>query len=267
MKNILPQKTAGASFLPEEYVNSCAENRANLLTLGLFALVMFGVVAAFFVTNRRWETIRAEQQAISVEYTEQAQKIEQLKLLEGQRTQMLEKAELTTALIEKVPRSVLLAELVSRMPQDMTLLELTLKSKRLENAPSAAAPAGAKTLTPPAGAKAEAKPIEKPKPKAPKFEFALTLIGVAPRNNDITDYMSQLQQCKLLQKVELVQINEMTLEKISVRRFEIQAMLSPDADARDLQLAALERASASKTGKPEAPGSKPAITTGAEQRE
>src|SRR5262245_52717864 len=136
MRNPFARTDAGnSSFLPQDYVARKAEMRANLLCLALFGVVMFGVVAAFFVTNRQWLQVRQEQQSITTRYSSEAAKIEQLKLLEGQKAEMLEKAEVTTALIEKVPRSRLLSELVNRMPQDITLLELSLISKRIKDTP------------------------------------------------------------------------------------------------------------------------------------
>ena len=73
-----------------------------------------------------------QQQAINARYTQAAKDIEQLKQLEDQKQQMLGKAELTTSLIEKAPRSLLMAELVNRMPENLTLLELELASKKVE---------------------------------------------------------------------------------------------------------------------------------------
>lgn len=46
------------SFLPAEYVARKNEMRANIICLSLFGVVMFGVIAAFFVTNRQWLQVR-----------------------------------------------------------------------------------------------------------------------------------------------------------------------------------------------------------------
>lgn len=238
------RSAAGSSFLPEDYVAQKIELRANVLCLSLFGLVMFGVIGAFFVTNRQWLKVRAEQAAITVEYTEQAQKIEQLKKLETQKAEMLAKAEITTALIEKVPRSVLLSELVSRMPEDITLLELSLESKRLKDDPipglgggagapkirsiqapgSVAAPPGSKPALP------DSKRI-----KAPRFEYKLTITGVSKRNNEIADYIAALKDCVLLDRVDLRHIKEKIIDKVDMREFVIEAILRPDADARSLE--------------------------------
>lgn len=243
MRNPFPiHASQGATFLPEDYVARKAELRANFLSLTLFGVVMFGVVGAFFVTNRQWLKVRDEQKAINVLYTQEAQKIDQLKQLEKQKVEMLEKAEITTALIEKVPRSVFLSELIGPMPEQITLLTLDLKSKRIIEAPPAAAKAGPKTVKslagkpkPTAAAKPGDKPPEPPeKVKAPRFEYTLTLVGLATANEQIADYLAALQTCQLLERVEIQYIKESKVGERQLRKFEIVARLRPNADARNL---------------------------------
>jgi Tfp pilus assembly protein PilN len=246
--------SSGGSFLPADYVARKAEMRANLLCLSLFGVVMFCVVAAFFVTNRQWLQVRREQENITKQYSKESTKIEQLNLLKEQKTEMLEKAEITTALIEKVPRSRLLTELVNRMPQDITLLELALVSKRIKDpavAPTAGGDKGPaiKSLAPVKSASAPAAGPRRPgapapvskdpkpapeKPQAPKFEYTLQLTGVAKVNASIADYISALKACPFLDGVDLKYIKETTIEKLELRKFEIQATIKPDADARDM---------------------------------
>jgi Tfp pilus assembly protein PilN len=235
----------GGSFLPEDYVARKVELRANLLCLSLFGVVMFGVVAAFFVTNRQWLNVRQEQEAITVQYTEQAAKIEQLKELETQKASMIAKAEVTTALIEKVPRSVLMAELITRMPREITLLDLELTSKRIKEAVSKPAPGtkpgtqpkiksiGGPGVVAPTPGQTPAEPAAN-KVKPPRFEYKLKITGVAKVNNDIADYMAGLQDCTLLQNVELKHIKTKTIDKVALREFIIEAVIRPDADARGI---------------------------------
>lgn len=233
-------RPAPASFLPEDYVQRRAEARANLLTLSLFAVVLLGVVGAFMVTNRAWNSIRMEQEAINVEYTQEAAKIDQLKELERQREQMIEKAEITAALIERVPRSVLLAEIIHRMPDQVTILELELKSTRIEAPPPAPSPAAGATASkiPPKvrslmdlaeGNKPDAEPN---RVRAPRYESTLRLVGVSRANEQIADYLAALKASPLLARVELVYINETTIDKQAFRKFEVLATLRADADAR-----------------------------------
>lgn len=237
---------AGASFLPEDYVARKNETRANIFALVLFAIVMFGVVGAFFVTNRQWLSVRREHEAMNAQYAQEAKKIEQLKGLEAQKSDMLAKAEITTALIERVPRSILLAELVTRMPKEITLLDLSLEGKRIEPPKAdpkdrAGAKPGAKPITKAvagsltkAGGKGEDKAKEE-KPTPPRLSHTLKLQGVASANWHITDYLASLTACPLLQTVELTYIKERTIKDVSLREFEITAQLKPDADARAIE--------------------------------
>ncbi len=237
-----PTTEASGSFLPEDYIERKTASRATIIGLTLFGVVMFGVVGAFLVTNRRWSEIRAQQQKINEEYELEARKIEQLKSLEAQRAVMMSKAEITAALIEKVPRSILLAELITRMPRDITLLDLELKSKRLDTQPKTTDAAGAgkqaaakvKNLTAAATKGKDDKAAEPTKARAPRFDFTLTLSGVAANNNDIAEYLGQLQACPLLGTVELQYIKETIISDVGLRRFEIIAQLRPEADAHEL---------------------------------
>src|SRR5688572_9559140 len=99
------------SFLPEDYLAQKAERRTNLISLTLFAVVMIAVVGAFFVTNRQERLLKQRKFQINVDYQAAGTKIEELQILVTQRQEMMEKAVLAGALVERVPLSILLAEL------------------------------------------------------------------------------------------------------------------------------------------------------------
>jgi Tfp pilus assembly protein PilN len=243
----LRQDDHSSSFLPQDYIQRKAELRANIICLSLFGVVMFGIVGAFFVTNRQWLQVRRERQAITVQYTQQAARIEQLKNLESQKAEMMAKAEVTTALIEKVPRSILMAEIVTRMPEDLALLELHLASKRVREgpAPRQAQQATARaandrnaqirTLGGRAGAQRPGAAAAAPERIAPpRFEYTLKIIGVARANNNIADFLAALKACSLLDDVELKYIKTSTIDRVEFRHFEIEATLRRDADGRGI---------------------------------
>ncbi|MBS0192050.1 MAG: PilN domain-containing protein [Phycisphaerales bacterium] len=243
MNPFLRQNTdasAGASFLPEDYVERQSSSRANALALSLFAIVMVGVIAAFFVTTRRWETVRRQQSQVNELYAQEAKKIEQLKSLEAQRSQMLDKAEITTALTERIPRSVLLEQIVNRCPDNsLAFVELELKSKRIEppkEQPKADAKAPAvKSL---ADAKKDSKEERKEPVRAPKFEYSLLVNGIAQRNTDVTDFLSKLGECTLLDRPDLAYIDTTKIDQTTFRKFQITAGLNAAVDARPTNLPA-----------------------------
>lgn len=236
-----------ASFLPEDYRQRKVEGRTGVLMVILFCIVMFGVIAAFFVTNREWSAVRGLQEQINVQYAAEAKKIEQLKVLEAQKTEMVEKAEITTALIEKVPRSILMAEIINRMPSTLALTELTLSSKKIVEvvtkekkkaqprslAGKGPTKGGAKGKTAKGGKNEPEPPPERPKP--PRFEYVMTLTGLAKTDEEIADYTAALQQCGLLEKVEFRFAGDVVIENVNLRKFRIEANIRPAADARTIE--------------------------------
>ncbi len=232
----------GSSFLPEDYLRQKQERRGNLISLALFCIVMFAVTGAFFVTNRQWTSVKARQREINLLYTQEAKKIEQLKALEAQKTEMLGKAEITAALIERVPRSILLAELINRMPEQLTLTDLELIGKRVQDAPSVAAkssqPARARSLAGKGGGKGKGgakEPPPAPKPVAPRYDFQIVLEGLAADDAFVADYHTALKQCPLLENVDLLSTAQVKIDDTIRRKFKIEATIRRSADARNIQ--------------------------------
>ena len=228
--------SADRSFLPEDYLSKRAEKRTNLIALTLFVMVMIGVTGAFLVTNRQWNDVRQYQSAINVQYSQAAQEIEQLKQLEAQKAELLGKAELTTALIERVPRSILLAEVINRMPEDMTLLEVELKSKRVAAAPAALSrPSAGSTTTLSRTSPTASTPQASPAVTAPEFQTRVTLVGVTVNHNNVARFGASLQGFELLTGVEL-KFSEVTkIKDREMNRFRFEANIRRGADARSLE--------------------------------
>lgn len=248
MRNIFskPGPKRDASFLPEDYLARKAELRTNTLSLALFVVVSLGVLGAFFWTNQRWNEVKRYQRLINVRYTQAAKDIEQVKVLEAQKAELMAKAELTTALNERVARSVLQAELINRLPKRARILSVELKSTRLDKpirkskkkvAESKAAESLAKrSRKSSSAAKAEVKAEpEEPELKAPQFETKVIMIGVTPSHTEVAQYVSGLQQCSLLTDVELIFSETTTISDKEWNKFRVEAMINKEADTREIQ--------------------------------
>ncbi|MCB9845819.1 MAG: hypothetical protein H6811_07550 [Phycisphaeraceae bacterium] len=238
---------AGSSFLPSDYLAAKAEHRANFLIVLLYSIIMFLIVSAFLITNRRWQTVRARETAVSAEYKREGEKIEQLKVLEERRAELFEKAEITNSLIERVPRSVLLAQINSTRPAGITLLEVELEGKRLkdvgtEEAGRSGRGGQVRSLSGKASVskRNQRKTDERPKIAPPRFEFSLRIMGVSSGNSPITDYLAALTTCPLLEGVDLEYIEQTMLDSQSLRKFQIRARLRQDADVSQLDLALVD---------------------------
>lgn len=232
-------QSGGACFIPEDVIAKRLERRTSAICLTLFFVVMIVVAGAFFVTNQRWTAVKGHQDAINTRYVQAAKDIEVLKVLEKQRAEMVQKASLTTALIERVPRSILLAEFINRMPEETTLLEFTLESKRVKvDQPISKTRAKGKkpkSLTrSPSAEEAEAE-ADAAKPKPPMFVTSLVIIGAASTHQNVSEYLNALQACELLGDVELKYSESTIIDDQGLIKFRLEAELLADADARRIE--------------------------------
>jgi Tfp pilus assembly protein PilN len=221
------------SFLPEDYIARRSDARANILVLSVFAVVMAAVVGAFLVTYRQKVALRERLVVVTEQYNAEAAKIEQLKALESQRSQIMEKAQLTAALVERLPRWAVHQEITMRMAPSMRLHETKIKSTRIDPpAPSAQAQPPVRSLTD----KVMGKKDEAPKPQiqAPKFTYQVTITGGAKENNDIADYLRSLRESPIFEDVELAYIREGRGDEALPRKFEISATLRSDAEPEEV---------------------------------
>jgi Tfp pilus assembly protein PilN len=217
---------SGASFLPSDYVQRKAELRNNVVLLSTFAVVMGGIGAAFFKTQKDWRSLRDTYTLTSEQYVAEGEKIEQLKKLEAVRGDMMEKAQITASLIEKVPRHAMLAELTLRMKKGMTLQALTLAGTREEVAPPP--PPNKTGATSLVQQVAEQAAKHKAGVTAPRYTYELSFTGYAVNNNDIADYLASLKQSPVFSGVELSFIREATVDGELKRSFEMTANLRTD---------------------------------------
>ncbi|MFO0830761.1 MAG: PilN domain-containing protein [Phycisphaerales bacterium] len=228
---------AQASFLPGDYIARKAAFRNNIITCALFVMVMGSTVGAFVVTHIQWRGLKARYNEVTQACEAEKKKLTQLDTLRAQRAEMMEKAQITASLVERVPRWAVLGELDFRMPMSMRIDELALKGTRTEVRAPAAAPK-VKTLS---GTVAKSKGKggkddvpEKPKVTAPTFSYALTVTGTAIENNDVADYIASLKQSPVLKSVELTYIKDEKFQDTVLRKYEIVAALRTDVDQKAL---------------------------------
>lgn len=231
------QPKPGGSFLPQEYVKGKSQLRANIMALLLFMLVLAGVVGAFVVNHQRWRRVHVEHKKIAAAFETEEQRIDQLKQLESQREELIERAEVVTALKDRVPRSVLMGEIVRAIPDGLTLTEVKLEGERIKPvvaAPDPKANAKTRTLKGKSVGKGKAGEGEEEKPKVlpPKFKFALSIEGIAVENDQVADFMSVIKQSPLFFDVELPLIDETLIDKQPYRKFKLTMNLREQADAR-----------------------------------
>jgi Tfp pilus assembly protein PilN len=226
---------SNASFLPEDYLSQKAEQRTNVISLMLFGVVMVAVIGAFFVTNRQARMVKTAQEEINGRYQQAGMQIQELTQLETQKEEMLHKAELAAALVERVPRSILLAELINRMPERLALLEFEMKSEKIKPPAAPQEKDDKGRLVSKAKDKGKTKQEAGEtvqKVEAPRHKVTIAMVGVAPTDLEVSRYMTELNNYALLREVTLEYSEQKDIQGRMMRQFRINLSLNPDADVR-----------------------------------
>src|SRR4051812_5400479 len=128
------------SFLPDDYLENKAQRRANVICVILFLVTMVTIGMAFTTGERSLRDMEQRHTTKYQEVTTAAKRIEQFKELQEKQRTMAHQAELTASLLEKVPRSLILAKITNALPTSCSLTEFALESKKRSATPAAAGP-------------------------------------------------------------------------------------------------------------------------------
>jgi Tfp pilus assembly protein PilN len=217
------------SFLPDDYLERKAQRRTNVICAALFLTVMGAITAAFMLSERTTRSLAQQNDEVTQRYAEAAKRIEQARQMQDKQRRMQHQAEVTASLLERVPRSRLLAEFTNKLPAGVSLIDFVMES-RVKSAPAPVA----SDKTPFEQRKAEleaknAKPAASPVAQAKVYDVAIKLTGVAQTDVQVAQFINTLSRSKLLKDVNLVIVDQFTVDADTVRKFTLDMMLNPGA--------------------------------------
>ena len=195
------------SFLPDDYLQRKNRRRANLLCGTLSLLVMGAIASAFMLTERTMKDLEERQKDVDAAYAGAAKRIEQINQLRKQQRTIYQRVELAASLVEKVPRSNLLAEFTNCLPDGVSLVDFSMEGKEAKQATAAAGEESsfekkkkerAKKGKGKKGAKTEE---EEPQVKAKVYDFTLKVTGLADTDEQVSDYVDALEASDLIKDV------------------------------------------------------------------
>jgi hypothetical protein len=220
---------ANNSFLPEDYLEGRAQRRTNLLSLGLFALVLAGITAAAAFGERQRTQVSQLQAQVNSQFEDAAKRLDQLDELQTRKQQMIQKAKVTAALLERVPRTLVLSELINNMPATLSLLEFNLDTRVVTQRITAATALDKAKLE--AKKKAEALGGDFDV-DVPPTEVGVQIVGVAPTDVQVAQFMTALGRCELFTDLNLVFSEETLLSDHTMRKFRIEMKVNQDVDVQ-----------------------------------
>ncbi|MDY7011426.1 MAG: PilN domain-containing protein [Planctomycetota bacterium] len=214
------------NLLPEDYVAHQAQKRANLMCLLLFVTVMVGLSSAAIVSERRYRRTCEVCERVNRSYEDAGKFIKEMQALDVTRHQMLKKAGLTAALLERVPRSYLLATITKALPKGTSLTKLELSTKYAKTSDASNKPKSKYKIAAGKNKPAPEKTLKK------KVDVAVTVTGLAETNVEVGQFIAEMERCPLIKSAEFVFSQEEKVTDSVVREFEVILYLKEDADVR-----------------------------------
>jgi Tfp pilus assembly protein PilN len=226
------------SFLPDDYLETKRQRRTNVICASLFLVIMSGIIVGFTKFEKDLRAAEKENGDVAKEYAEAATRIQQQKQMQEKHQRLNAQAELTASLVEKVPRSRLLAELTNAKPAGVSFKDVTLDSK-LRTGPAA----GPKTQfdikrEAMAAATGTGGKSAAPAPQAKNYDVTVKVTGRADNDVQVAQFMAKLNQSQLVQDVNLLVSDEENVGEVRMRQFQIEMTVNPNAEIAMLPSAA-----------------------------
>lgn len=216
------------SFLPDDYLERKSRRRTNAICASLFVVVSLALGAAFTLDQRANRQVQAREDQVDQRYAEAAKRIGQVEQMQEKQRQLARQAELSASLLEKVPRSFILAQITNALPAGVSLLEFKLESKvRADPAPAARTAFEQRK----AEVDSQKKNASPPPPEPRRYDVTMKLAGVAETDVQVAQFINKLSQSPLLRDVNLLVSDQYTQGEDKLRRFELEMVLRPEAEA------------------------------------
>ncbi|MEM1107390.1 MAG: PilN domain-containing protein [Planctomycetota bacterium] len=216
------------SFLPEDYLEKKIARRTNVIFVSLFAVVLTTVVAADFVGRRQLSEKIQERADRHVAFEEMRRQFEQIEELNAKKQEMKNKANVTATLKDNVLKSMVFAELINNMPATLRLTDLDLNTKIDKgNAAPARTAIQREKFRQKATGQAEVKVVP--------TVVEINLVGLAPTDVEISEYIGNLNAHELFRDVSLSFVEEAKKEDNVMRKFRIELALDRNFDSSDFE--------------------------------
>jgi Tfp pilus assembly protein PilN len=210
------------NFVPDDYIRNNESYRTNLIYLALFGIVMVALGGVFLTIKIQQHAWNARENVANEKIAQAQEALKQFEELQTKRMEMMKRALTTTELLEPVPKSVLLALLTNNMPAGVSLLQLKLIQKEVQqNQPSVAAATKYQ-----AAQNEKVNAAKEPQKKA--VETQISIEGIAASDRQVAAYIGRLSNSVLLENVELVESKECKINDETFRQFKLTTTLKKD---------------------------------------
>jgi len=237
------------NLLPDDYLKKRRQRRSNIVCVALFAVVITAVIGANVVTSRSESHTLEVRDRVNEEYARATKHIQHKQALEIRKAVMLQKAELTASLVERMPRSTVLGIVATACPKGVSLEELTLLCKpRAQKTQSSSKSRRRRKTKLSTSSRKSAAP--------PPVDVSMTISGLAETDTQVARFIANLASNRpLIRDVNLVFSQEKLAgldpknpknKGVIVREFEVRLRLDPEVDALEMVKTIMDKAKEAK---------------------
>ena len=232
------------NLLPDDYMLRRNQKRANMLCVIMFGVVMAGVAAAALVSEQSVRHTKSVLARVNADYNDASKVLAEVQRLRVTKRHMTTKAKATAALLEKVPRSYVLATVARALPEHSSLLQVDLKPGQVKKA--AAATKGTKfdkVKKSKAKGKKKATAADKAADAARRAQAPsiLEVTGLAATDVEVANFISTLNDNPLMASVDINYTQDAVIKsahegagELQAREFRVTMKLKPNVDVIDL---------------------------------
>jgi len=215
------------NLLPEDYIEGRKLRRTSMVCLPLFVVAIISMAAVAIISNRSVHHTQQVESRVRQDYEKAAKLIQQMYQLESEKHVFEQKALAATPLMERVPRSTLLAVVTNALPKHAALVRFDLETKLSESSGASSARTGQK------GSKFAKVSSGRSANSSKKSVVTLKITGQAGTDVDVARFIANLARNPLMESVDLVYSQEKKSQKNErpIREFQIKIELVQDADA------------------------------------
>ena len=214
------------NLLPRDYVQRRSQHRANVICIVLLAVVLGSVAGAGLVSERSSRNTRQVCDRINRAYEDAAKLIDEVRQLEAQKRTMLVKAETSAALMERLPRSYVLAMLADALPTGASLTTLKLDTRAVRSGPSPQTPRAKHAVV----ANLRGRKMQA---TASNLSVTMDIKGKAATDVQVARFIASLAKHNLTEMVDLSYSKQAAGGGEAFREFHLRVRLKPNADALD----------------------------------
>ncbi len=201
------------NLLPDDYQELQMKRRITRIGLTMLGVVMSAIMCAYVVSERSSANTREVLVEVEASYANAVKLIDKMHSLQLQHTQLVKKAQSTSDLLERVPRSYILGVISNSCPPQTSISLIRMETRRGESSKSN-----------------KFKALASSRAGGGPGTIELWITGHAGTDVDVARFIANLAKSELMSQVDLIYSEQKVYRDLNVREFQVRLELQPDAE-------------------------------------